>query len=181
MTFNDDPDLLKKVITVGETKVQSSQWNLEEPRPKKASQVRSNVNVLFTALWCIMNSCHKIVWPIRNSMLKRQKRTELLKNHSWILHHANAPAHAFMQVREFLTKNKSVIMPQPSYSPDLARADFFLFPKLKIPMKGQRFAMIEDKKENRNRSYWRYRKARFSFQDWNKCWHKCFISEEGLL
>ena len=52
---NDDPDLLKKVITGGEswvygydveTKAQSSQWkHTESPRLKKARQVRSNVKV----------------------------------------------------------------------------------------------------------------------------------------
>ena len=77
----------------------------------------------------------------------RQKRTELWKNQSWILHHDNAPAHTSMLVREFLAKNKTVIMPQPPYSPDLAPADFFLFPKLKTPMKGKRFATIEEIKE----------------------------------
>ena len=49
--------------------------------------------------------------------------------------------------REFLTKNKIVIMYQPSYSTDLAPANFFLFPKLKMPMKGKRFAKIEEIKE----------------------------------
>ena len=53
---NDDPDLLKKVITGDEswvygsdveTKTQSSQWkHTESSRPKKARQVRSNVKVL---------------------------------------------------------------------------------------------------------------------------------------
>ena len=52
---NDDPDLLKRVITGDEswvygydveTKVQSSQWkHTESPKPKKARQVRSNVKV----------------------------------------------------------------------------------------------------------------------------------------
>ena len=37
-----------------------------------------------------------------------------------------------MLVHEFLDKNKIVIMSQP---PDLVPADFFLFPKLKTPMK----------------------------------------------
>ena len=34
-------------------------------------------------------------------------------------------------------------MPQPPYSPVLAPGDFFVFPKLKTPMKGKRFATIE--------------------------------------
>ena len=59
-TFIDDPDLFKKVITGDilwvygydiETKAQSSQERrIEEPRPKKARKVRSNVRVL---LFCI--------------------------------------------------------------------------------------------------------------------------------
>ena len=36
------------------------------------------------------------------------------------------------------------IMPQPPYSPDLAPCDFFLFPKLKRPMKGRTFTTIEE-------------------------------------
>jgi hypothetical protein len=35
-------------------------------------------------------------------------------------------------------------MPQPLFSPDLAPCDFFQFPKLKRPMKGWRFATIEE-------------------------------------
>ena len=59
--FNDDPDLLKKVITGEEsrlygydieTKAQSSQCKCsEEPRPKKALQVWSNVKALITVFF----------------------------------------------------------------------------------------------------------------------------------
>ena len=60
-TFNDDPDLLKKIITGDEslvydydieTKAQSSQWKRpEEPRPKKACHVRLNAKVLLTVFF----------------------------------------------------------------------------------------------------------------------------------
>ena len=59
----------------------------------------------------------------------------------------NAPAQASMLVREFLAQNKTVITPQPPYSPDLAPSDFFLFPKLKTQIKEKRFATIEKIKE----------------------------------
>ena len=59
----------------------------------------------------------------------RQKCTELWKNQSWIRHNDNAPAHPSKFVREFMAKNKAVIMTQPPYSPDLAPAAIFLFPK----------------------------------------------------
>ena len=35
-------------------------------------------------------------------------------------------------------------MPQASYSPDLGPTDIFLFPKLNTPIKGKRFATIEE-------------------------------------
>ena len=53
--------------------------------------------------WCIMNSCHKIVrsiQPWRQSLGIRQKRTELWKNQSWILHHDNASVYTSMFVHE---------------------------------------------------------------------------------
>ena len=52
-----------------------------------------------------------------------------------------------MLVLEFLAKNKTVIMPQTTYSPEFDSADFFTFPKLQTPMKGKRFTMIEERKE----------------------------------
>jgi transposase len=39
-------------------------------------------------------------------------------------------------------------VPHPPYSPDLAPADFFLFPKLKTTLKGRRFQTIEEIQEN---------------------------------
>ena len=55
----------------------------------------------------------------------------------------NAPAYTTMLVREFLAKNKTIIMPQPPYLPGLASAVIFLFPKLKTPMYGKHFDTIE--------------------------------------
>ena len=54
----------------------------------------------------------------------RKKRTELWKNQSWILYHDKTSTHTSMLVREFLAKNKTAIMHQPPYSPDLAPADW---------------------------------------------------------
>ena len=61
VTFNDNPDLLKKAITGDEswvygydieTKAESSPWKLpEEPKLKKARQVRSNVKGLLTVFF----------------------------------------------------------------------------------------------------------------------------------
>ena len=60
------------------------------------------------------------------------------KTNHWSMH-----VHGFFPKK----KKKTVIKPQPPYSTDLAPANFFLFPKLKTPMKGKSFATIEEIKE----------------------------------
>ena len=57
----------------------------------------------------------------------------------WLLHHDNAPAHSSNLVQQFLSKHSIALLRQPPYSPDIALCDFWLFPKLKKPLKGQRF------------------------------------------
>ena len=50
------------------------------------------------------------------------------------LHHDNARAHSTAPFR-LLSKHHITKDCQPSYSPDLAPCDFWLFPKLKLPLK----------------------------------------------
>jgi transposase len=60
---------------------------------------------------------------------------------SWYLLPDNASAHSSGVVFEFLAKRGIHVLSHPSYFPDLAPADF-LFPKLKIVMKGIRFEAV---------------------------------------
>ncbi|UYV61783.1 hypothetical protein LAZ67_1006524 [Cordylochernes scorpioides] len=166
-SVRDDPNLLQRVITGDEawvygydveTKAQSFQWKLpHEPRPKKARQVRSNVEVLLTVFFDCRGVVHHEFLPQGRKVNKeyylqvmrnlreaiRQKRPDLWKNKNWLLHHDNAPAHTSLLVRDLLAKNNTLMMPQPPYSPDLAPCDFFLFPKLKKPMKGRRYTTLD--------------------------------------
>ena len=139
MTFNNDPDLLKNVITGDELllkpKSNRPNGNVEKSQDQKKhvqfGQTRRFCSLLssLAAVWCIMNSCHKVLRTVnkeyylevvhRLSKPIRQKLTELWKNQSWILHHA----YISMLVREILVKNKTVIMRQPLYSSDLSPAD----------------------------------------------------------
>jgi len=74
----------------------------------------------------------------------RCKRPEMWKNGDWLLHHDNAPAHTLLVVREFLTKNNMTTVPHPAYSPDLALCDFYVFPKMKLRLKGWHFVSIKE-------------------------------------
>jgi len=86
----------------------------------------------------------KVMKRLREAV--RRKRPEAWTNKTWMLHHDNAPAHASLLIREFLAKQETIVVPQPPYSPDLAPADFFLFPKLKSTLKGRRFQTIRGDK-----------------------------------
>ncbi|UYV64377.1 SARM1 [Cordylochernes scorpioides] len=196
-SVRDDPNFLQRVITGDEawvygydveTKTQSSQWNLpHEPRPKKARQVRSNVEVLLTVFFDCRGVVHHEFLPqgrtvnteyylqvmrnLREAI--RQKRPDLWKNKNWLLHHDNAPAHTSLLVRDFLAKNNTLMMPQPPYSPDLAPCDFFLFPKLKRPMKGRRYATLDEIKTASKEELKKIFKNDFlkCFEDWKNRWH----------
>jgi hypothetical protein len=43
-----------------------------------------------------------------------------------------------------MAKYKMAVIPHPPYSPDLAPCDFFLFPKMKLKLKGPRYDTIEE-------------------------------------
>lgn len=200
---NDDPNLLQRVITGDETwvygydvetKAQSSTWkHSTSPRAKKARQVRSKVKVLLTVFFDYHGVVHQEFLPQGRTVNKeyylevmrrlreaiRQKRPVLWQNNSWLLHHDNAPAHASMLISKFLAKNSTVLMPQPPYSPDMAPCDFFLFPKLKRPLKGRRFDNIDEIKAESLKELKAIPKSEFQkcFQDLKKRWHKCIISE----
>ena len=81
-------------------------------------------------------------------------------------------------MNEFLVKNSTNIIEQPPYLPDMAPADFFLFPKLKLPFRGTRFQSIEDIKENSRRELKSIPENTFKkcFDDWIIRWHKRIIS-----
>jgi len=72
---------------------------------------------------------------------KRIVRPAIAK--SWRLHHDNAPSHTAFRVTDHLAKHNIAMVPQPPYSPDVAPADFFLFPRLKTPLKGHRHGSVE--------------------------------------
>ncbi|UYV68008.1 hypothetical protein LAZ67_5002776 [Cordylochernes scorpioides] len=204
-SVRDDPNLLQRVITGDEawvygydveTKAQSSQWKLpHEPRPKKARQVRSNVKVLLTVFFDCRGVVHHEFLPQGRTVNKeyylqvmrnlreaiRQKLPDLWKNKNWLLHHDNAPAHTSLLVRDFLAKNNTLMMPQPPYSPDLDPCDFFLFPKLKRPMKGRRYATLDEIKTASKEELKKIFKNDFlkCFEDCKSRWHKRFFAKKG--
>ncbi|GFS09298.1 histone-lysine N-methyltransferase SETMAR [Elysia marginata] len=63
-----------------------------------------------------------------------------------IIHHDNARPHTSFETRTVLDRLGLRTLPHPPYSPDLAPSAFFLFPKLKDYLKGNRYETDEDVK-----------------------------------
>ncbi|UYV69294.1 hypothetical protein LAZ67_6003158 [Cordylochernes scorpioides] len=179
----DDPNLLQRVITGDEawvygydveTKAQSSQWKLPH-EPKRKKRAKGVVHHEFLPQGRTVNKEYylQVMRNLREAI--RQKRPDLWKNKNRLLHHDNALAHTSLLVRDFLAKNNTLMMPQPPYSPELAPCDFFLFPKLMRPMKGRRYATLD---EIKTASKEELKKIFFlndflkCFEDWKNRWHK---------
>ena len=62
----------------------------------------------------------------------------------WFLLHDNAPSHNATIVKQFLAQRKVTVLDHLPYSPDLAPADYFLFPKVKSHLKRCLFDSISD-------------------------------------
>ena len=199
----NDPSFLSNVITSDETwvyaydpetKTQSSQWKiLGSPQPKKARQVRSNIKSMLIYFFDQKGIVHKEFAPPGQTVnaafyvevLKRlrenvrRKRHDQWQNNTWLLHHDNAPAHAALLARRFLTDNNMTVVPHPPYSPDLAPSDFLLFPKLKMKLKGRRFHTVEEIQVESQAVLNTLGENDFQecLKNWQRRWYHCQASE----
>ena len=73
----------------------------------------------------------------------QQVRPGMCESGDWFILHDNAPSHETI-VKKFLAQRKVTMLDQPPYSPDLAPADYFLFPKVKSHLKGRLFDSFSD-------------------------------------
>jgi transposase len=80
----------------------------------------------------------------------RRRRPELWrKQQTRLLHHDNAPSHTSVLTQQFMANYEMTVIPHPPHSPDLAPCDFFLFPKMKLKLKGRRFMLLRRSRPNR--------------------------------
>lgn len=77
----------------------------------------------------------------------RRKRPELWERGDLALHHDNTPVHSALFIRAVLCKKRNDCHPSAPFSPDLAPADFFLFPTLKTPLKRRMFQAVDEIKQ----------------------------------
>jgi transposase len=100
----------------------------------------------------------------------RRKRPELRCAGNWLLHNDNAPSHRALVTREFLAHKGIITLPHSPYSPDFAPCDFFLFPKMKLQLKGRCFDRVEEIQRESQNVLGTLREQGFqhAFQQWQR-------------
>ena len=83
----------------------------------------------------------------KNSVLKKVKefynKKRPSKGWSGVFLHDNASSHKCEVVKSFLASEKVKVLNLPPYSPDLSPCDFFLFPRLKKMLSGNKYTRLE--------------------------------------
>ena len=162
----DGEDFLRQIVTGDESwvhhydpesKQQSKEYRHKtSPSPKKFKVFSSARKVLLTIFWDSEGVVHTEFLEQGNTVnstkyvntlekLKARLRRVRSEKVS-IIHHHNARPHTSLETRTALDRLGLRILPHPPYSPDLAPSDFFLFPKLKDYLKGNRYETDEDVK-----------------------------------
>ena len=132
---------------------------------EKSTQSRSHLKSMLIIFFDCEGVVHSEFYPRGHTINKeyyvevlkrlrdavRRKRPRFWSSGDWLLHHDNAPAHSSNFVQQFLAKRKIVQLRQPPYSPDIAPCDYWMFPKLKMALKGKRFDDIETIQSNATR------------------------------
>ena len=99
----------------------------------------------------------------------QRKRKDLWRAKTWQLHHDNALAHS-LQLIQTSRKHGIPVIRQLPYSPDMAPCDFWLFSKMKTPLKGSRFVSREETMRNTTAELNTVPKEAFQncFQQWKE-------------
>uniref|UniRef100_A0A2S2NRT1 Mariner Mos1 transposase n=1 Tax=Schizaphis graminum TaxID=13262 RepID=A0A2S2NRT1_SCHGA len=140
-----------------ETKYQSQEWHtLASPRQKKGRMSKSKIKTMLICFYDSQGIVNKEFIPqgqtvnqhFYKEVLERLRKRVIwvrpnIKN-TWVLHHDNAPCHRVISIIQFLAAKNIPVAPQPPYSPNLSPCDFFLFPRIKIHLKGQHFGTLEN-------------------------------------
>ena len=71
------------------------------------------------------------------------------------------------------------LVPHSPYSTEHAPSDFFLFPKLKMMLKGRKFQTLEEIQAESQAVLNTLRENDFHecFKNWQRCWDRCQASE----
>jgi hypothetical protein len=103
---------------------------------------------------------------VMDRLLKRIQRARPIAfcSRDFFLLRDNVPTHKTASVCQFLTQNtlNPVSTPPPRYCPDLSPPDYFMFPKLKVKLKGLHFVDVAEVQETMTDELKKVQKEEFS-------------------
>ena len=165
--FRSNDDFLLRLVTVDETwvhyyepenKTQSRQWvGPGSPRPKTFKTQPSAGKVMATVFWdskgvitldflskrsTITGVYYANLLDQLRTAIREKRRGKLSKG--GLLRQDNARVHTCKVAMDAVERNGYEITLHPTYSPDLAPSDFFLFPNLKKDIRGLHFRSDEE-------------------------------------
>lgn len=192
MLTRNPAEFLRRFITVDETWIHyytpESSKQSGESRPKRPKTQQSAGKVLASVFWdakgiifidyfeggrTITGDYYCALLDRLNEEIKK-KRPHLAKK-KVLFHHDNAPAHSSLKPMAKMHELRFELLAHPTYSPDLAPSDYYLFPDLKRWLAGKRFYTNEEVEwetdahfEELDKSY--YKRGIEMLKDrWNKC------------
>ena len=139
------------------------QWKLPGSLcPKKAQQWHIKIKTMLTVFFDLEGIIHHKYAPPGQTINKKHYSMSFI---GWEMQYDenshgyrqlvtgsfitnNMPTHASHLVQSLLAKHQITQVTQPPYSPDLVPYNFWLFPKLKSPLKGKRFQTINEIQKN---------------------------------
>jgi hypothetical protein len=141
----------------------SSEWVGEtSPCPKILKFQRSRIKTRLIIFFDSQGIVHKEFLPegktvnaefykgVMDCLLKRIQQVcpaVFCSQDFFLLLHDNAPTHKAATVCQFLTPENVTTLYQPPYCPELPPPDYFLFPKLKMNLKGLHFVDVAEIQE----------------------------------
>ncbi len=143
-----------------ESKQSSCQWlSPKEPRPTKCQQecsIRKCILVVFFDKDGIIHhefipngrGIGKVLYQeilVRFREALWRKRPHLWHDpDGWALLQDGAPAHTANTTLHFLNYHSIQLLPHPPYSPDLNPCDYWIFNRIKLPLRGMRLPTLDD-------------------------------------
>jgi histone-lysine N-methyltransferase SETMAR len=156
----DDADILKRIVTDDEslcfqynpeTKRQNMEWrSTNSPGQKKIRLQKSGLKTMLIVFFDIRGIIHKECIPQGTTVVSHatSARAHVSSDTRRVRHRQLAavvrqrPSHCALNVKHLLAKKAITTIEHPPDLPDLAPADYFLFPRIKRALKGQRFDVI---------------------------------------
>ncbi len=171
-----------------ETKQQSTQWIAKGgARLIKFCHTRATGKVLLISFFDYRGVIHReflcgqtvnrynfiqMLHRMRLAIARRCPR--ILRN--FYLHMDNVPVHTAHLTKLFIRTMHINVMPHTPYSPDLAPNNFFFYPTLKLPLRGQRFGSLdglEDAVDGEIGCILSHKFADCILRAWPRRWQKC--------